>query len=321
VDEAAGRIYFGTAPGSFADVGTPQRPTVHALDAATGAILWQNTAEIDADASFSPTSAVPGVAFTSGVSLNPEGLLRSYDVTSGDKVGSTNVSVGLPLASAPAIIDGLVICGGGLGVRNGNPNDIAEVSSRVPNPVTALCVPGTRACATDQPVFGSKLRVQDKQTKPKKRQLKVKSKDSAIVLPEVGGAADPILGGAVLELVNPISGERERIALPASGWSGKGNPPGSKSYLYRDKKQERGPCSKALVRSGKLQVICKGDKLGFTLDEAQQGVLAVGLTLGNAITYCMRFGGDVIRDVPTESSKTGKFIAKKGPVPVSCPLP
>ncbi len=76
-----------------------------------------------------------------------------------------------------------------------------------------------------------------------------------------------------------------------------------------------------MVRSGKLQVICKGDKLGFTLDEAQQGVLAVGLTLGNAITYCMRFGGDVVRDVPTDSSKTGKFIAKKGPAPVSCPLP
>ena len=39
VDAQAGRIYVSTAPGSL-DPFTPQRPTVHALDKNTGAILW-----------------------------------------------------------------------------------------------------------------------------------------------------------------------------------------------------------------------------------------------------------------------------------------
>ena len=63
VDRAARRIYFSTAPGSDDDLFNPQRPTVHALDADTGAIVWQNTTEPNADASFAPTSAIPGVVF------------------------------------------------------------------------------------------------------------------------------------------------------------------------------------------------------------------------------------------------------------------
>src|SRR5262249_41550500 len=58
VDERARRVYFSTAPGNDADLFNPQRPTVHALDADTGAIVWQNTAEPNADASFAPTSAI-----------------------------------------------------------------------------------------------------------------------------------------------------------------------------------------------------------------------------------------------------------------------
>src|SRR6185369_1299602 len=38
VDEAARRIFFSTAPGSDEDLLTPQRPTVHALDADDGSI-------------------------------------------------------------------------------------------------------------------------------------------------------------------------------------------------------------------------------------------------------------------------------------------
>ena len=316
VDEASGRIYFGTAPGSFADVFNPQRPTVHALDAATGAILWENTAEPDADATFSPTSAVPGVVFTGSV---VGGFLRPYDATNGDKVGST--IVGLALASAPAVIDGLVILGGGVGSRNGDPNSSSEISSRTPHDLTALCVPGTRACALDEPISGKKIQLQDKDGKPGKRKFKADSRDSGISAPAIAGEADPTVEGALLQLINPISGEEQKIVLPASGWSGKGGPPGSKGYLYRDSKLERGPCKKVLVQSGRILIICKGDGLELTLDEPQQEAFAVGLTLGNSVTYCMRFGGSVISDVPAQAGKTGKFIAKDAATPVSCPLP
>ena len=58
---AAGRLL--DRPGR-ATWSAPQRPTVHALDLDTGAVLWQNTAATSfpaGDASYAPTSGVPGV--------------------------------------------------------------------------------------------------------------------------------------------------------------------------------------------------------------------------------------------------------------------
>ena len=60
VDEAARRVFFSTGPGE--DVGAPQRPTVHALDLDTGAVVWQNTTATTfpaGDASYGPRAAFP----------------------------------------------------------------------------------------------------------------------------------------------------------------------------------------------------------------------------------------------------------------------
>jgi polyvinyl alcohol dehydrogenase (cytochrome) len=141
VDETARRVYFSTAPGTFADIFLPQRPTVHALDLDTGAIVWENTAEPNADASFAPTSAIPGLVFVGEV---VGGDLRVYDAVTGAKLVS--VPVAFTLSSAPAIVDGLVILGGGSGQRSGDPNDQDNIVSRTPVPVTALCVSGTPGC-------------------------------------------------------------------------------------------------------------------------------------------------------------------------------
>jgi polyvinyl alcohol dehydrogenase (cytochrome) len=139
VDPKAGRIYFSTAPGSFNPF-NPQRPTVHALEKDTGAILWQNTLEENADASFAPTSALPEVMFVGSII---EGALRAYDATTGDKLAS--VPLGFAVASAPAIVDGIVVVGAGVGDR-GNPGSPEDLASRVPQNITALCIPGTRHC-------------------------------------------------------------------------------------------------------------------------------------------------------------------------------
>jgi polyvinyl alcohol dehydrogenase (cytochrome) len=139
VDKEAGRIYLSTAPGF--DPFPPQRPTVHALDKDMGTVLWQNTLEENADASFAPTSAIPGVVFVGSLL---DGLLRAYDAATGEKLAS--IRVGFSLASAPAIVDGIVILGAGIGERTGDPADPAEITSRIPQNVTALCVPGAPAC-------------------------------------------------------------------------------------------------------------------------------------------------------------------------------
>jgi outer membrane protein assembly factor BamB len=134
-----GRIYFST-PSGF-DPFNPQRPTVHALDKNTGEVLWQNTLEESADASFAPTSAIPGVVFV-GSAL--DGLLRAYEAATGKKLAS--IPVGFSLASAPAIVDGIVIVGAGVGERTGDSSDPSDIASRIPQNVTALCVPGTPHC-------------------------------------------------------------------------------------------------------------------------------------------------------------------------------
>ena len=139
VDEAARRIYFSTASGD--DPLNPQRPTVHALDADTGAIVWQNTAEPGADASYAPTSAIPGVVF---VGTTVGGAVRAYDAATGARLAS--VPVGFTLASAPALVDGTAIVGAGAGERSGDPTDLSDVTSRLPQNVTGLCVSGTPGC-------------------------------------------------------------------------------------------------------------------------------------------------------------------------------
>jgi polyvinyl alcohol dehydrogenase (cytochrome) len=146
VDAVARRVYFSTAPGSDDDLLDPQRPTVHALDADDGAIVWQNTTEPNADASFAPTSAIPGVVFAG---KDVGGALRAYDAATGAKLGS--FPVGATLASAPAIVDGLVIVGSGAGARGSDPTDPADIEATLPVDITAFCVPGTRGCGGSLP--------------------------------------------------------------------------------------------------------------------------------------------------------------------------
>ena len=109
---------------------------MHALDKNTGEILWQSIG----DASFAPTSAIPGVVFVGSVG----GFLRAFDAATGAML--TGVPVGFAVASAPVVVDGIVIVGAGIGERTGNPQDPAEISSRIPQNITALCVPGTHYC-------------------------------------------------------------------------------------------------------------------------------------------------------------------------------
>src|SRR2546430_7100806 len=133
VDEGKRRVYFSTAPGEDSDVFTPQRPTVHALDLDTGAIVWENTAEPNADASFASTSAIPGLVF---VGKDVGGAVRVYDAATGTLL--TSVGVSFTLASAPAIVDGLVILGGGPGQPSRDPTDAAEPAPKDPRKGTAL---------------------------------------------------------------------------------------------------------------------------------------------------------------------------------------
>ena len=86
-------------------------------------------------------SAVPGVVFAG---KDVGGALRTYDAATGAELAS--FPVGATLASAPAILHGLVIVGSGSGARGSDPTDPAEIEAMLPVDITAFCVAGTRGC-------------------------------------------------------------------------------------------------------------------------------------------------------------------------------
>ena len=140
------------------------------------------------------------------------------------------------------------------------------------------------------------------------------------VLATSGRGADPTASGASLELVNPTTGEGVRFPLPAVGWTaGGGATLGSLRYSYEDADGTHGPCRRAVLTGGKRFALRCSGTLGFHLDEPQH-VLAARLVVGDqGASYCVRFGGDVIRDEPTEGFASGVFEARRAPAPDVCP--
>jgi len=143
--------------------------------------------------------------------------------------------------------------------------------------------------------------------------LRVTSKDRGVLASAPGGSADPRFTGAVLELINPTTGETESISLPGVNWD-LGSPPARPvRYSYHDGSNAPGTCATLKLETGRgLRASCR--TASFTLDEATQGSLAVRLTVGGA-RYCALFGGSVASDAP------GAFMAENAPVPLVCPGP
>jgi hypothetical protein len=132
---------------------------------------------------------------------------------------------------------------------------------------------------------GRQLVVQDSAADFAKRKLILLSQDTVIVAGTPGGVADPTLTGGALAIFNPRSDELGVIALPASQWTGLGNPAGSGGYQYADNGQSAGPCQAVTLKPGEpLQARCTGQGIGFTLNEASQGSLRIALTTGTLVT-------------------------------------
>lgn len=321
VDEAGGVIYVGTAPGF--DPLAPQQPTLRALDIDDGSIIWDNAGEIDLldgipDASFSPVTATDELVLIGSV---PGADLRVFDAATGVKLFAQ--PVGFTVSSGITVIDGTVLVGGGTGERSGNPGSTAHITSNIAHDVTALCALGNPGCPAR--MAGKKLLVKDSAGTPSKRKLVFLAKDvETTVSPTPGSVDDPTVNGATLTLGNPVSAETEDYPLPASGWSGLGNPPGTKGYKYADAALAGGPCSGVQIKPGKLvKAKCRGAAMAYTLDEAAQGELAISLALGPAgdWRYCSLFGGDeVVKDVGTSvTGDKGDFKAKSAAQPTTCP--
>ena len=180
----------------------------------------------------------------------------------------------------------------------------------------------------------TKLDLKDDQVAPldpAKRRLTFKSNTkreppaNRITPPPPGTSGDPTLHGATLQVYNtgtPGTSDQVTVLLPpvdftfGSEWSAIG---GSvpKGFKYRGR-DPNGPVSKVTVLADKIIVKAGRAGWGYTLDEAQQGSIALRLQLGSATTWCAEGGRTPLpaRDEP------GKWKAEpKTPAPASCPAP
>ena len=126
-----------------------------------------------------------------------------------------------------------------------------------------------------------------------------------LTVPARGGPDDPLLVGAVLQVINPTTQEFANLPLPAANWTVNG---AGTTYRYRGRV---GTVRSVLLRAGRrLRIQSRG--VGITLDETAQGSLGLNLVSG-AQQYCAVFGGSVLRDEP------GRFVARGAPAPATCP--
>src|SRR5882724_776916 len=124
-------------------------------------------------------------------------------------------------------------------------------------------------------------------------------------------SADPMRVGAILEIVNPISGEAATFDLPPAGWS---TLAATGFYRFVNPAAPAGISSVrfAVIRSGSsIQVVARAT--GITLDEPAQGTVGVILTVGSD-RYCSTCNAPS-RDEP------GRFVANGCAVPLACVRP
>jgi DNA-binding beta-propeller fold protein YncE len=154
---------------------------------------------------------------------------------------------------------------------------------------------------------------------PDRRKLSFKSSrfqgvPSGVVVPPVGGAGDPTVGGAVL-IVYGAGGHPVTLTLPASNWthSGSSTNPG---YRYADKRRVSGPITSVAVKDGTLRVKGKGGAL-YALAGAPQSTVTIRLQLGSGAMLC---AAAPAKDPAASNDTTAKFTgARQTPPPAECP--
>jgi hypothetical protein len=112
-----------------------------------------------------------------------------------------------------------------------------------------------------------------------------------------GAANDPTTQGGQLRLTDLGDPDAADVAyaLAAAGWSGLGNPAGSKGYKYKGAGSATDPCKVVLIKEKIVKAVCKGPAVD--LDQPLDGELAVVLTTGtDSKHYCTTFGGSTVKN-------------------------
>lgn len=164
----------------------------------------------------------------------------------------------------------------------------------------AIALSTAGAAAVDHPVPGRLTVVQAG------RLAKFIAKPGPFALPRAGGAEDPQLYGAELQLIDTAGGAGHVLyRLPAAGWRGLGTPTGRRGYKYRGSLAGDPNCQIVIISDKAIKGICRGGVAlspPFFGDQAiilgiPAGTAGLGLPAGTAaVRYCAQFGGRTTRN-------------------------
>jgi len=201
-------------------------------------------------------------------------------------------------------------------------NAVVAAAMRTPLAVVAILAlsavtTNPALAAPDELMPCKKLSVKADKADPSSGKVKFvcKAGKSGFVIPD--GASSPLTNGTGMSLLIRDLGSSLNIVpgvvLPSSGWSGIGNPPGSKGFRYRDASKQ-GACRVVVVTTkqvaGKCRAVIGPGNLPVVGD--------VGMTLHFPGTqdYCGQLGGTTVHN------DAASLLRKNSPAPASCqPVP
>lgn len=308
---------------SLGDVAAVGRVDNHAyvtlLSGATGTVYWERRP--GRRLNFLPNRSATSVAVDGaddilfGGALGGGGRLR-FSLSKLDGTNGTDIWR-RELSNSGSVADGI------LALALGSAGD-AFVAGGLGSPGELFAGRFANLDGSVGPLDGKKLVVKDKLGDPGQRKIIALLKEPAAAAAPGTSVGDPVLGGAKIRLLNPVTAETATFVLPpgTAYWKALGSPAGRAGYRYVDASGTNGPCKVLLVKPGKsVRFVCAGAGIPFTLDEAGQASLGVVVQLGTAEPQCATFGGTIVRNGGTSNpGPRGIFLARDAAAPNgSCP--
>jgi len=296
-----------------------------------------STSTVASTSSTSTSSSTSSTSTSSSTSTTSTSTSSSTSSTStSSSTSSTSTSNPSTSSTAPT--------------TSSTPSSSSSSSTSTSNPSTSSTAPTTSSTSTSTStsstttippdptvaIQSTSLKLSDRSGPPaipEARRLTFKSSTrqdasaNRVVVPARGTIADPTLGGAgggggrLIVYNSAGSGEAVEIALPVTGWTALGTAIVPNGYQWKSESNGDG-VKTVKVKADLIAVKGGGSGFGFTLDEAQQGRIALRLQLGAGTPWCADSPAKASGNPPStaKTDRVDRFQgAARTPAPVVCP--
>ena len=126
------------------------------------------------------------------------------------------------------------------------------------------------------PLGAASLKIKDKDLAPSKRKVIVTIKDAG-----AHRSGQSAVWWRLAAALQSDDAQESNVRAASRALDRPRQPAGAKGYKYSDADQTDGPCTKAMLKPGKLlKVLCKGDQITYALSPAAQGGMALNFSGG-----------------------------------------